>query len=225
MQTQEMPVPRAGRLVFGGSFNPVHRGHVAIVQHVLSAGICDSVVLVPAGQSPFKKGEDYAPAAVRLEMLGAAVAELPEESISRLHISDTEIRRPGPSYTADTLREFDDGIHTGLLIGADSLESFHDWREADWILHRFPLYAVRRAGSAPSSVRKWIARLEGFFPLAKIHLLSFVPPDCSSTQVREDLARGVGYAELQSCLPQSVFSIASGRRIYRRESESGPAYR
>lgn len=224
MQERSEFVPRAGRLVFGGSFNPVHRGHVAILEYVVSQGICDRVVVVPAGQSPFKKEEDYAPAALRLDMLRAALMDLPDPLLSKLQISETELRRPGPSYTADTLRELDDGIHTGLLLGADSLESFHGWREADWILNRFPLYAVLRAESAMPSVRKWKERLEGFFPVARIHLLSFIPPDCSSSRIRDALARGAGYSELQSCLPQSVFSIASANGPYRRGNESGPAY-
>ncbi len=209
----EMPLP-AGRMIFGGSFNPAHLGHMSLVSYVLQQGLARSVMLVPTGQSPFKDTQVYAPAEHRLKMLHLAVQELPEDVQSRITISDSEIKRPGPSYTVDTLRELDDGIQTALLIGADNLASFSRWKEADWILSRVPLYVVCRHGVDEDRVMAMRSELQGYFPVATVYLIPFEPPACSSTQIRRDLAGGAGFAQLKDCLPQSIFAYIRHVGLY-----------
>jgi nicotinate-nucleotide adenylyltransferase len=209
--------PPAGRMLYGGSFNPVHLGHLALIRHVMEQELARSLWIVPAGRSPFKGTAEYAPAEHRLKMLELALQTLPEELLKSITISDAELRRPGPSYTAETLQALDDGVDTALLIGADSLEFFDQWRQADWILTRVPLYVAFRSGIDEAQVKYWRRRLQGFFPVARIYLIPFTPPDCSSTRIRNALASSAGFAELRECLPQSVFAYIRHAGLYRRD--------
>lgn len=210
--------PPAGRMLFGGSFNPVHLGHLALIRYVIEHDLARSVLLMPAGRSPFKGTGQYAPAEHRLKMLELAVQGLSDDLQARIAISDAELRRPGPSYTAETLQSLDDGIDTALLIGADSLESFDQWKEADWILGRVPLYVVYRAGIDDAQVQSWRRRLQGFFPVANVYLIPFEPPACSSTYLRQAIATGAGFEQLKACLPQSVFAYIKHVGLYREEA-------
>jgi len=210
-----VPPPPCGRLFFGGSFNPVHSGHLAMMQHVLETEIAQSVLVMPAGQSPFKQSSDYAPAEHRLVMLRSAISTLDETCQSRIVVSDLEIKRPGPSYTADTLQSIRDGVHTALLLGADSLESFHLWKRADSIVSNHHLYVAYRHGVEEDQVMSWRRRLLGFLPMATIYLLPFKPPSCSSTELRRRLGEGATFEALKDCLPQPVYSLIQLHRLYR----------
>ncbi|MCL2831538.1 MAG: nicotinate (nicotinamide) nucleotide adenylyltransferase [Treponema sp.] len=137
--------------ILGGSFNPVHLGHLFLAEAVLAAGY-DRIILVPAFQSPFKIGAEGASPEDRLEMLCASVC-----GDSRFTVDDCEIRREGVSYTVDTVfdikkRYLPDG-KPGLVLGDDLLESFHLWRSSAQIAEETDLIIARRlaAGSAAAN--------------------------------------------------------------------------
>lgn len=119
-------------ILFGGSFDPVHNGHLALAGAVLERGLGGGVVFIPARQPPHKLGRVLAPAADRLAMLRLALAELPGASVSEL-----ELNRSGPSYTLDTLeamRRLHPGRRLLFLMGMDSLAALHTWhRAAEWV--------------------------------------------------------------------------------------------
>jgi len=163
------------RALLGGSFDPPHRGHVAIVDTLLARGLADRVMVVPARRSPWK-GAPAAPDRHRLAMLELALADRPA-----VRIWDVELRRPGPSYTVDTLRaarfRWPDDILL-LVLGADAWAGLPRWREAGAVRELATPLVVPR-GDAPLPRPG-----EGALVLA-----DFAVP-VSSTAVRAALARG-----------------------------------
>ena len=123
----------AKRLVFfGGSFDPVHNGHLIVTRSVVEQCGLARITLVPAGTPPHK-APPVASAKDRLAMLRAAVRGKPV-----FDICDVELRRTGPSYTIDTLRELrlahGRRVELAWVIGADMLEDLHRWRDAEGVL-------------------------------------------------------------------------------------------
>ncbi|MDP2790649.1 MAG: nicotinate (nicotinamide) nucleotide adenylyltransferase [Rectinemataceae bacterium] len=115
--------------IFGGSFNPVHIGHLVIAEEVLMQTGCDLILFVPAYSPPHKEILDPGPE-LRLAMLEASIADNP-----RFRASDCEIRRSGVSYSIDTIRHLvGEGIvepHPFLVIGDDLVDGFDSWKESE----------------------------------------------------------------------------------------------
>ena len=133
--------------ILGGSFNPVHIGHLCLADAVLASGFYDRIILVPAYQSPFKLDLSPASPGDRLDMLAASIAGDP-----RLAIDDCEIRREGVSYTIDTLKYIIDWYRPegkpGLILGDDLAADFHKWRSPGEIAELADIVVARREGIA-----------------------------------------------------------------------------
>lgn len=128
--------------IFGGSFNPIHKGHVALAENVCAEGWVDEVWLLVSPQNPLKKRSDLLPDDVRLEMARRAVKGYPH-----LEVSDFEFGMPRPSYmfhTLEKLREtYPERIFT-LLIGADNWLGFGRWYRAAEIVRDYPILIYPR---------------------------------------------------------------------------------
>ncbi len=139
--------------VFGGTFDPVHHGHLRTALEVLEGCGLEQLRLVPALVPPHRP-QPRAPAPLRLEMLRRAVAGEP-----RLVVDDRELRRGGPSYTVDTLAELRAAVGTRplcLVLGADAflgLPGWHRWRELFALAH---LVVVERPARGSSRTRSWL---------------------------------------------------------------------
>src|SRR5213593_1801256 len=130
--------------VFGGSFNPIHYGHLLLADEMLELLALDRVLFVPAGQPPHKPSGAVAPAAHRHAMVRLATAGHP-----RFAVSDLELRRPGLSYTVDTLETLAaSGDHLLLLIGSETFLDLLSWRAPRRIAELAQLVVVPRSGSA-----------------------------------------------------------------------------
>ncbi len=133
--------------ILGGSFDPVHLGHVRAAEAARDALALDRVLLVPNARQPLKLGRDAAPAEDRLAMVRLAVAGRP-----RLEASDEEIVRGGISYTIDTLRALRDRLGPDaeifLLMGADTLKDLGRWKGADELAALATHVALTRPGYA-----------------------------------------------------------------------------
>lgn len=169
--------------IFGGSFSPVHTGHMAVATAVVANGLADEVWMMPCRRNPLKDGSGLLPDTERLEMLTKAV-DYQNRIIGgeKLKICDYEISRPGPSYTADTLRHFVE-IHPDkkfrLIMGADSFLGFTKWKDWVWIKDNFsPIIYPRPGYPLNESGPEWT-------PLKNVKLV-----DISSTQLRKSLASG-----------------------------------
>ena len=132
--------------IFGGSFNPIHRGHVAVVEHLLQLGI-DTIVVIPTSRSPFKQQEPLLPNALRLEMVRRTFQDW-----KRVVISDFEIKRRQITYTYHTLNhlyiQYPEVIWH-LVLGWDTFQEFPKWRNAQQIITRISLWIVQRSGLSP----------------------------------------------------------------------------
>jgi nicotinate-nucleotide adenylyltransferase len=165
--------------VLGGSFDPFHNGHLAMVQTVLARRLADRVLVVPARRSPHKPPA-VAPFRARLRMAKLAVGGL-----ARVQVLDLEARRPAPSYTVDTLEELarsgGSGQRLRLMLGADGLAEFERWRRPERILELAELIVLARgewAGELPPPLRGKV-----------LPVLDF-DVTVSSTEVRRRLAAG-----------------------------------
>ena len=155
---QEAHRPRLA--LFGGSFNPVHQGHLEVIQGVLERGDIAHLIAIPVNRSPFKEGEELLPRDLRLRMLRAALKGWPGVSVS-----DLELRRPPPSYTIHTLEQMARRYPQAalcLVMGADTVAAFADWFLAGHILRKASLLLVGRPDSGqpladdPSSWRLFL---------------------------------------------------------------------
>ena len=136
--------------LFGGTFNPVHIGHLRAALEVKEGFGLDEIVLIPAALPPHKDYGDVADAADRLHMLNLAL-----EGDSGIRISDVELKRAGPSYTIDTVEHFkqvlSDQSHIYLIMGMDAFLEFDSWKSFDELLRRIPFIIISRPKSGFSS--------------------------------------------------------------------------
>ncbi len=180
--------------ILGGSFDPVHHGHLILARAAREELALDSVLLVPAALSPHKAGTAPASAADRLEMLRLATGDEPG-----FECSGIELARPAPSYTVDTLRELAAarrGAELVLLIGADNVEKFPAWREADVIPRLADIVVLDRGAGAPHHAWPVVRRLV----------------DISSTDIRRRVAQGLSIRYLT---PEPVCGYISAKGLYR----------
>lgn len=141
--------------LFGGSFDPIHHGHLIVAQAVADALGLEEVRFVPAREQPFKVGQHLAPAESRARMVELAIAGEP-----RFRLERAELARTGPSYTVDTLRELrarEPGQVFALLVGADAARDLPQWREAPAIAGLAELVVFARAGT-PAPDLPWSVR-------------------------------------------------------------------
>ncbi|MGH7389108.1 MAG: nicotinate-nucleotide adenylyltransferase [Candidatus Rokuibacteriota bacterium] len=130
--------------VFGGSFNPIHYGHLLLADEILEQLGLDRVLFVPAGTPPHKAVASLAPAADRHAMVALAIAGHP-----RFDVSDLELRRSGPSYTVETLETLaTTGDELFLLVGSETFLDLLSWRAPRRLAALARLVVVPRAGSA-----------------------------------------------------------------------------
>jgi nicotinate-nucleotide adenylyltransferase len=202
---------RAG--ILGGTFDPVHYGHLVIAEEVCAALDLDEMVFVPAGHPPHKPDSVVAAARHRLAMLELAITGNPRFSLSRV-----DLERPGPSYTVETLRllrqQWGEQAVLHFLIGWDSLEDFLTWRDPAGILEQLSyLVAVRRPGYAEESGYR--ASLEARLPGLTRRLLVVPAPQLkiSSTDLRERVAAG---RPIKYQLPERVEQYIEQHNLYQR---------
>src|SRR6266849_5392639 len=176
--------------VLGGTFDPIHYGHLVIAEEVYAALDLKEMVFVPAGQPPHKPGRPITPAHHRLALLERAIASNPHFTISQV-----DLHRPGPSYTVETLRLLRQqwGPQTAIyfVIGGDSLEDLLTWHDPAGILEQLTyLVAVQRPGYEEASGYR--ESLEARLPGIKQRLVMVRAPqlEISSTDLRLRVAEG-----------------------------------
>lgn len=142
-----MKMPSANRLrrvgVLGGTFDPIHIGHLILAVEAWHRLGLDEVFLVPAGDPPHKQGRQISPVAQRL-----AMCQLAARDNDALRVSPIDAERPGPHYTTDTLRLFQEQLGADaeiyFLMGLDSLRDLPTWHNPDWLVQNCHLVALQR---------------------------------------------------------------------------------
>jgi nicotinate-nucleotide adenylyltransferase len=196
--------------LLGGTFDPPHYGHLMVAQEAVERLALDFLVFLVAGLPPHKEGEVVSAPGIRLEMTRAAV-----DGNASFQVSDVELRRPGPSYTVDTLRHFREeypGAELFFVLGADQLAELHEWREPEKVMEMATLVAVERDGVDPSltpPLRALAVESGRLLALPSIRL------DLSSSEVRARVREG---RSVQYLVPEGVRRIIENHRLYRSMS-------
>jgi nicotinate-nucleotide adenylyltransferase len=211
--------------ILGGTFDPIHYGHLELAHEVKSALGLFSVRIVPAGDPPHRAAP-VATAAHRLAMVELALGDYRD-----LEIDAREIYRAGPSYTVVTLEELRAEAPArplALIVGSDAFLGFptwHRWRELFGLAH--VIVAVRPGvaieGALPPSLAvEWTRRHTGdpnglaAAPAGSIVVQPTTPHDISASAIRRDLARGAeGFAAVRGLLPAAVLAYIDRNQLYR----------
>lgn len=146
-------------ILYPGSFNPVHCGHLAVAEGVLATTGADALWFVVSPHNPFKTGLELAPERHRLEMVRLAVAQ--SAMRERMEACDAEFALPKPTFTVDTLRKLSSehpAVRFSLLIGGDNVNGFERWKESGYILDNYRVLVYPRAGYEPKN-REAAARM------------------------------------------------------------------
>ena len=172
----------------GGTLDPIHVGHIQAAKAAQAALDLDEVLIVPAGQPWQKDGRVFAIAPDRLTMANLAVSDL-----EKFVVSDVDVRRPGPTYTADTLvdvRREEPPAQWWFIVGADAFANLPSWHQADRLggLARFAV--VPREGTTDAQVRAAQAQASKSGSRVEVDVVTMAPVDVSSSQIRRMVANG-----------------------------------
>ena len=195
--------------VLGGTFDPVHLGHLIIAEEVREQLKLDKVLFVPSGHPWLKEERIITPAEHRVSMLRLALASNP-----RFQISMVDVERGGPSYTVDTLadlrRQFGESASFFFILGWDSLRDLHLWKDPARIIQQCRLVAVGRPGSA----KPRLSALEMALPGISNNVLLLPKPliGISSSEVRQRVSKGLSIKYL---VPEAVETYSREKGLYR----------
>ena len=194
--------------VLGGTFDPVHYGHLLIAEKARDKIKLDEILFIPAGEPVFKRGAGTSEAQHRLEMLLLATADNPYFNVSTM-----EIERPGPSYTVDTLLELEAGygdkIEVYLLVGYDAIIELPSWKKPEMLVRLCYLVAVRRPGFEKFNIKLLEEEIPGVSD--KIILLDEPLIDISSTDIRKMVEQGL---DIKGLVPDTVTEYVSENGLY-----------
>ncbi len=181
--------------VFGGTFDPVHIGHLAIALAALDSVPLDRVIFVPARRSPLKDRDPVASARERVAMLEAAIADEP-----RFQVSMVELERDGPSYTIDTLESLRREGELFLILGSDALAGLPRWRTPERIRELATILVAARPGAPEPD------------PLHGGRAFDAPRLDISARELRARAARGMS---LRYLVPDAVWRHIERTGLYR----------
>ena len=191
--------------VLGGTFDPIHFGHLAVAKAAIECAHLDRVLFVPSAEPPHRTAAG-APAADRLAMTNLAVQGEP-----RFEVSDVEVRRGGRSYTVDTLNELHRAFPNDelfLILGWDAARLFRTWREPERVSELASLVTVDRPGMAPPTPSELaVLRLDP----ARVVNCHVPTPDVSGSALRRAIASGQPVA---GQLPPAVERYIAERHLY-----------
>ena len=183
--------------LLGGTFNPLHNGHIAIAKSVLEQGLADEVWLLVTPCNPWKTDQILLDDRLRYDMAVEAVKD-----IKGITVSDYEFNLPQPSFTANTLRHISADYPDRkfiLTIGADNWAKFSNWRDSDYILENYPIIVYPRQG----------CNITGITPKATVLDCPLI--NISSTEIRNLVKQG---APIDHLVPPSVAQTIAEKVLY-----------
>jgi nicotinate-nucleotide adenylyltransferase len=214
--------------LLGGTFNPIHNGHLSIARQTREALALDRILFIPTNDPPHKPHQSLAPAKDRYEMVRLAIGSDPAFAIS-----DVELRRPGTSYSIDTVKllqqEYGPQTQLYFLIGLDAFLDFPSWREPDTLLTLCSFIVVSRPGLSfqalftlpmlpPLSIQSLVdldtgrtSKLAVPMGAQSLICLRLPPSDVSASAIRSKIKQGLPTANL---LPPTVESYILQHHIY-----------
>jgi nicotinate-nucleotide adenylyltransferase len=198
--------------VFGGTFDPVHLGHLILAEQCREQGRLDEVWFVPAGQPPHKSHYAITPFRHRAEMLRLATAGHPA-----FRVNELENERPGPSYTVETLADLakaHPGTDWFFLVGSDTLAELHEWHDPAGVVRRAGLLVMARGEGAVMSAEELRASLrlpEG--ERLSLEVVAAPRVEISSRDLRRRAAEG---RSLRYLVTRAVECYVEEKRLYRK---------
>lgn len=198
------------KAIFGGTFDPIHNGHLHIAYEALYKLDLDKVIFMPSGSPPHKLGKKITNAFFRYEMVKVAIRQ--EEYFD---ISNYEINKPDLSYTYETLKYFNNlekDTEWYFLTGADCLMDIEGWKNAAEIFQLCTLIVFNRPGYNIENIQEQKSKVEKKY-LNKIIFLDIPLLDISSTNIRKTIREGKNVSYL---LPESVHNIIEQLNLYRK---------
>lgn len=194
--------------ILGGTFDPVHRGHLEIARRAIEEAALDRVIFIPAGSPRLKSAEPTASPEHRLAMLNLAVAGAPG-----FEVSDIELGLSGPTKTVETLRQLrgrlDEGAELVFILGLDVLMRFDQWIEPERVVEHARLLAVSRPGYVDFDWAGFYARNP--YARGRVDCIESTAIDISASELRRRLAAGAPVAGL---LPAAVEWYISENGLY-----------
>ena len=192
-----------GRIgILGGTFDPIHLGHLIIAQEALAQCCLDRVLFVPSADPPHKNAADVAPADARVRMVALALDRQP-----RFELCPIELERTGKSYTVETLRQLRGKLGSAtefyLIIGADNAPEMSTWCDPQGVLDLAHVTVMGRPGFLPDDVDRRIA--------ARMRFLQTPLVEISSTQIRSRIRSG---RPIRYWVPDKVARYIKAHRLY-----------
>jgi nicotinate-nucleotide adenylyltransferase len=194
--------------ILGGTFDPIHRGHLMIASEAMNKLSLDEVLFIPASRSPFKEKNRISPVNHRVQMVLLAIADIPG-----FRLSTIEIDRAGTSYTVDTLEKLKEGTEKDdelyFIIGLDSLETLTRWKDPERLVQLCRLVTVRRPGYEVPELEEIEKKVPGL--TKSLIMLDKPGPDISATDIRKRIAEGLPVSGL---VPAPVEKYIKQHHLY-----------
>lgn len=209
---QEDPDKTYALGIMGGTFDPIHMGHLAVAEQARDVLGLDAVVFMPAGRQPYKIDQDQLAAEKRLEMCRLALSDNENFDVSPL-----EVEREGITYTIDTLKtvraHYPSNVKLYFIAGADSIATLADWKDARELSGLASFVGINRPGTkliGDKAIKKSLQ--EAGFTVEFIHAPSL---DISSTDLRRRIAQG---GSIRYLIPEPVRLVIEAENLYHRGS-------
>lgn len=194
--------------IMGGTFNPIHFGHLAIAQKAWKQFTLDKVLFLPCGVPYMKDLKEVLPAKIRCEMTRLAIEDIPFFELSMI-----EAQKETNTYTCETiaaLKKNDSETEYYFIVGADSLWDIEKWKSPDYIFQNCHILAARRDDKSQTDMEKQITYLKGKFG-ADISLLEVDPMDISSSMIRNRVRNNLSIHDL---VPETVETYIYSHKLY-----------
>lgn len=198
--------------IIGGTFNPIHNGHIAIAQQAMLQYKLDAVWFMPNHLTTYKDGSELVSDTDRYRMIELAIEDRPG-----FRAIDYELCKNGSTYTCDTLKELSQRYpeHTfWFILGADSLEHFPEWRNPEQILQYAGILAAPRENDSLEEVTKRIAALSRIYPRGRFYPIASKQIPVSSHTIREQLRNEAYDTPVKEQLPDRVYEYIKKQHLY-----------
>ena len=198
------------KAILGGSFNPIHKGHLKMAESAHDQFELDEIVVMPNKTTYYKENMEFVSDEHRLNMIRSAIQDIPY-----LSVSDMEIVRGGVTHTIDTIREFkalypDSELY--FIIGGDSLEWVDRWVSAEELLSSVVFLTAVRGKTDIKRSKDIISRIKSEHPKSQIELLNMDDYPISSSEIREKIKIGENPSEM---LPEKVYNYIVEHNLYK----------
>lgn len=215
METFEIKKSIKRYAIMGGTFDPIHFGHLAAAEEVRERLSCEKVIFIPSGNPPHKQGRVLTASNHRYDMTLLATA-----SNSKFQVSDIEINRNGYTYTLDTIKQlktiYGEAVELLFITGADALLEIETWYKVEELLKLCGFVAVTRPGYDKSKLEQKLLYLQSKYD-SELHIVDVPGLNISSTDLRQRIQQGTSIKYL---VPDDVIDYINSHRLYRSDAKN-----